>query len=264
MTEHIVAIFERETAAAAAERTLLAARIPRPAIRRYNPQVSSVKTETAEQGGFWAWLGDDEPRSTYSQDHQAFERGVSNGNACISVTLENEAQGEQASKILADNRPLELDDDLHPGGVRTASRTSTTAAAMPRTGQGAQTEQVIPVREEQVDIGKHKMDTITRVRRYVVEKPVERDVTVRGEKVTVERRRPRSSADASGPFEERTVEMHETQEVPDVHKSARVVEVVEIKKEATERTEKISDTARREQVEVSEEGRDQMQRQANR
>ena len=31
---------------------------------------------------------------------------------------------------------------------------------------------------------------VTRVRRYVVERPVEQDVTLRGERVTIERRRP--------------------------------------------------------------------------
>ena len=52
-------------------------------------------------------------------------------------------------------------------------------------------------------------------------------------------------------FEERTVEVRETEEVPVVGKTARVVEEIAIRKEATERTETVKDTVRREEVEVT-------------
>jgi len=52
-------------------------------------------------------------------------------------------------------------------------------------------------------------------------------------------------------FEERTVEVRETEEVPVVGKTAHVVEEVAIKKEATQRTETVKDTVRREEVEVT-------------
>jgi uncharacterized protein (TIGR02271 family) len=92
----------------------------------------------------------------------------------------------------------------------------------------------------------------TRVRRYVLETPVERDVTLHGERVTIERRQPISGVGArGGAFEERTVEVRETEEVPVVEKTARVVEEVAIRKEATERTETVRDTVRREEVEVT-------------
>jgi stress response protein YsnF len=45
--------------------------------------------------------------------------------------------------------------------------------------------------------------------------------------------------------------VRETEEVPVVEKTARVVEEVAIRKEATERTEKVHDTIRREEVEVT-------------
>jgi uncharacterized protein (TIGR02271 family) len=89
----------------------------------------------------------------------------------------------------------------------------------------------------------------------VVERPIEQDVTLRGERVTIERRRPvATTTGAPGQaFEERVVEVHETEEVPEVHKTARVVEEVAIRKEQTERTERVHDTARREEVEVTDE-----------
>ena len=49
-------------------------------------------------------------------------------------------------------------------------------------------EEVIPLAEEQLEVGKRTVDRgTTRIRRYVVEKPVEESVTLRGEEVTVER-----------------------------------------------------------------------------
>ena len=47
-----------------------------------------------------------------------------------------------------------------------------------------------------------------------------------------------------------SVEITESAEVPVVEKSARVVEEVLVSKEATERTERVTDTVRRTEVEV--------------
>jgi stress response protein YsnF len=47
------------------------------------------------------------------------------------------------------------------------------------------------------------------------------------------------------------VEVRETSEEPVIAKTARVVEEVVIGREATERTETVKDTVRREEVEVS-------------
>jgi uncharacterized protein (TIGR02271 family) len=122
--------------------------------------------------------------------------------------------------------------------------------------RGSETEEVIPLAEEQLDVQKHMVDRgTTRVRRYVVETPVEREVTLQGERVTVERRRPvEGLGTPAGAFEERIVEVHETEEVPEVAKRVRVVEEVAIRREATERTETIHDTVRREDVEVTGKG----------
>ena len=123
-----------------------------------------------------------------------------------------------------------------------------------RTGREmAEGEQVLSLSEEQLAVGKRTVDLgATRVRRYVVEKPVEENVTLRGERVTVERRQPiETTASGMGAFEERIVEVRETSEEPVVAKTAHVVEEVVIGREATERTETVKETVRREEVEVS-------------
>ena len=94
---------------------------------------------------------------------------------------------------------------------------------------------MIPLAEERLEVGKRTVDRgTTRVRRYVVEKPIEQNVTLHGERVTIERRHPvEGTAASGGAFEERTVEVRETEEVPVVGKTARVVKEVGIRKEAT-------------------------------
>ena len=85
-----------------------------------------------------------------------------------------------------------------------------------------------------------------------METPVEREVTLHGERVTVERRAPTTTAGpVPGQFEERVVEVHELDEVPLVQKTAHVAEEVVIRREPTERTETVRDTVRREEVEVT-------------
>ena len=67
----------------------------------------------------------------------------------------------------------------------------------------------------------------------------------------------RGAGEAPGPgaFEERTLEVRETQEEPVVNKTANVVEEVVIGRESTERTETVRDTVRKEEVEITGDGR---------
>jgi uncharacterized protein (TIGR02271 family) len=117
---------------------------------------------------------------------------------------------------------------------------------------GSAREEVIPLSEEELQVGKRTVDRgTTRIRRYVVEKPVEQNVSLQSEKVTVERRQPIQATPGTGAFEERVVEVRETAEEPVVSKSAHVAEEVVVGREATERTETVRDTVRREEVEIS-------------
>jgi len=141
-------------------------------------------------------------------------------------------------------------------GLPAATTTSTATTSLATTVGGAKREQVIPLAEEQLEISKRTVNrSTTRIRRYVVEKPVEESVNLRTERVTVERRQPIEGATAgAGAFEERIVEVRETAEEPVVTKTARVVEEVVVGREARERTETVKDTVRREEVEVSKDG----------
>jgi uncharacterized protein (TIGR02271 family) len=112
----------------------------------------------------------------------------------------------------------------------------------------------VPVVEEQLNVGKREVGKGgVRVYTHQTEQPVAEQVTLREEKVNVERRpvdRPVGDADLRNLTGERTIEVTETREVPVVSKEARVVEEVVINKTAQERQETVRDTVRKTDVQV--------------
>ncbi len=123
-----------------------------------------------------------------------------------------------------------------------------------RTGTSEREEQ-IPIVEEQVNIGKRTVERGgVRVRSYVVETPVEEQVRLRDETVTVERR-PGGMVEGStdvpaDAFRERTIEVTETDEEAVVSKTAHVRETVVVRKDVEERAQSVRDTVRRTEVEI--------------
>lgn len=123
-----------------------------------------------------------------------------------------------------------------------------------RTGSSEREEQ-IPIVEEQVNIGKRTVERGgVRVRSYVVETPVEEQVRLRDETVTVERR-PGGLVEGStdvpaDAFRERTIEVTETDEEAVVSKTAHVRETVVVRKDVEERAQSVRDTVRRTEVEI--------------
>lgn len=122
-----------------------------------------------------------------------------------------------------------------------------------RIGRTKDEEMRVPVVEEELAIGKRTVETGgVRVHKEVTQQPIEEDINLHEEHVTVERRpvdRPADPADLRA-FENQTVEMHEMAEEAVVEKRARVVEEVVVGKESRERTEHISDTVRRTDVHI--------------
>jgi stress response protein YsnF len=89
------------------------------------------------------------------------------------------------------------------------------------------------------------------VRRYVVETPVEEQVTLHDQRVVLDRRPVTGTVmPDAGSFTDRVIEMAETREEAVVSKTAQVVEEVRLRRESVERVETVRDTVRREDVEV--------------
>jgi uncharacterized protein (TIGR02271 family) len=116
--------------------------------------------------------------------------------------------------------------------------------------RGAEGEVKIPVIEEQLRVGKREVPSGgVRVGTYVVTTPVEEPVTLREERVDVQRRPANRPADASA-FQEKTFEVTAMAEEPVVAKEARVVEEVVVKKDVTQEKRTIRDRVRKTDVRV--------------
>ena len=111
-------------------------------------------------------------------------------------------------------------------------------------------QQVIGVGEEILNVGTRMVaGKTTRIRRVVVETPVQQDVTLHTETVVLERRKPIANS-GNDVLTEVTVEMSDFNEVPVVSKAVHLVEEVLLRKEVTARVETIHDTVRQDKLEI--------------
>ena len=143
---------------------------------------------------------------------------------------------------------------MSTGKVSTGTTSTGTTGVQTRSPTAGQpVDEVIPIVQEKLRVGKRVADHgRVRIRSYVVETPVQEQVTLSSERVQVDRRavdRPVTAADEAL-FAEKTIEATEHDEVAVVSKEARVVEEVGLRKDATQRTETVSDKVRRTEVEV--------------
>jgi stress response protein YsnF len=133
-----------------------------------------------------------------------------------------------------------------------APRSGTAAAAR---GPAAM-EEVIPLGEEVLEVGKRTESRGTAsIRRFVVETPVERQVTLVSERVVIERRRPVNDQVTGEVLTDVSIEVIETEEVPMVSKRTRVREEIVVRMERSQRVETVKEIVRRDEVEVQQPGR---------
>ena len=201
-------------------------------------------------GGFWSWLtGEGEHRD----DHPEFlDHSMASGHTVVTVVTDT-ARADDVVALLETHAPLGV--DHHGGTYQPESATMPVPAATTMPHPGAATgEEVIPLREETLEVGKREVDRgTTRVRRFVVERPVEEQIRLRDERVSIFRRPVSGTASSTigaGAFSEKIVEMTETDEEAVVGKTVRVIEEVVVQKEVDERVETIKDTVRKEDVEI--------------
>jgi uncharacterized protein (TIGR02271 family) len=115
--------------------------------------------------------------------------------------------------------------------------------------------EVLRLAEEQLEVGKRLItEGTTRIRRFVVQKPVEAQVTLHEEHVEIVRRAVADPAFVKDiDWTDRTIEIIETIEQPVVSKSTHIAEEVVIGKKGSDRVETVKDTVRRQQVEIERE-----------
>ena len=189
-------------------------------------------------------------------DADYYVKGLRDGGILVSVNAEDD-KTDDAVEIMnryaneggyEDKR--DFDDNIDRNQNSNTDRDTNLSADTRTAG-----DDTIEVAEEELHIGKRQVQRGgVRVRSRVVEEEVSEDVTLRDETVNVERERvDRKVSGSDGDlFQERTIEVTETGEEAVVSKEAHVTEEIHVSKKATERTETVSDTVRRTEVEVEE------------
>jgi uncharacterized protein (TIGR02271 family) len=289
----VIALFDSRSEAENAIKRLVKAGVPHDRIGLMPGDESEASDEAGafsrpEPHGFWSSLGD---WLVPEEDRHLYAEGLSRGGYLISVTTGDEHYA-RVMAILDSADAIDIDERAESwraegwagwsgaaAGASTemGSATSvssvvanvraedldTEAVASPRkTGlAGAETglsdhgEQVLPVVEERLRIGTRDVSHgHVRVRSYVVEIPVEEQVSLREERVAIERRpTDRALSVADQAFQERTIEVEERGEEAVVSKEVRITEEIVVRKEAEQRTETVFDTVRETKVEVEDE-----------
>jgi uncharacterized protein (TIGR02271 family) len=263
MTEQtIVAVYDRRTDADAAVRDLAAASVPSKAISRHeNGTGTTTETAAPREEGFWARLFGSEP----DHDTAVYDRSIENGSSVVTVRVSSD-QVDHVSSILDSHSPIDIGErsaqyttsglgttsTMSPPSVTGSLGTAGSLGTPVTTGDTASETGAMQLAEETLSVGKRAVGgATTRVRRFVVETPVQEQVSLRDEAVTLERRPVTDSRPVgTGDFTDKVLEMTETSEQAVVSKTARVVEEVNLRKDVTDRVETVKDTVRRDEVEI--------------
>lgn len=205
-----------------------------------NREYSKREKDDSISGFFQSLFGDNDEANNH---YYVAERG-----AVITVHTDTMEEAERAADLLDQNGAVNANETVSQMRGNTQTQTSTGTTNRDMTG-----ENTIPIIEEKINVGKREVNTGgVRLRSRIVEKPVEQNLRLRTEHVTVERNRVDravTGADMEN-FKEGTIEVTEKAEVANVQKEARVVEEVKIKKEVENRDETIRESVRRQDVDV--------------
>lgn len=244
----LVAYFDDTPDAQRAADALASAGLSGDAVRIHT-HTEGTTTHEEERKGFWDSITD---FFMPNEDRSAYDEGVRRGGATL-VARTDDANADRVAGILEDHGAVDVDE--REANWRQESMTSgTAAAAAPSAALGAhESDETIPVAEENLRVGKRQVNEgRVRVRSYTVETPVEEDVSLRKESVNVERR---ATDHAVGDgdeslFRDRTVTAEEVNEEAVVAKETRVKEEVVINKDAVDDKQTIRDTVRHTEVDV--------------
>lgn len=183
------------------------------------------------------------------RDLKHLEEGIAGGGVVISLVAD-EDRSEEIERIFHKYSVAKIDETDVDRGMAEALPVATPRLATEPVL--ASEGEVLPVAEEELVVGKREVDRGgVRVFRRVVEEPVTEAVNLHEEHVVMERRPvDRAVTDADFKNAGQTIELVETDEVPVVSKTSRVVEEVRVGKVESDRTETVQDTVRHTEVDI--------------
>ena len=261
MAATVIGLFDNYDEAEAAVQDLIARDIDKSMIEVTADRTAmsgTGKTVSGLNGLLDGLMGKGVPQEHAELYHEAVQRG----GTLVTVHTPDGRENE-ITPVLDRHNAVDIEErgqTFRQAGVTgmtgAASTTATAATGMASETLNSGESMTIPIVEEQLVVGKREVSGGgARVRTYVTETPVQEQITLREEHVTVERNvvsRELTQAELSAALTDRTIEVTEMSEEAVVGKTARVVGEVTIGKEVTERTETVSDTVRRTDVDVVE------------
>jgi len=259
--EKIVTLYDTVDHAEAARRNLVAAGFPPTEISTIDSKTLGLTSDKLREPGLWHRL--------FGRDIQQFEatlygHSVDSGGVIVTVRVP-EADVARATSILNAHQAVDVLKRAEQQGLLAAQAPkpvpsappATQPVAMPEPAMRAATstasgEEVLALAQEEINVGKRLVqEGTTRIRRFVIETPVEAQVTLHEEHSRVIRR---AIADPNYirniDWTDKTIEVTESIEEPVVTKSAHITEEVVIQREGSDKVKTLRDRVRRQQVEV--------------
>ena len=258
--EKIVTLYDTADHAEAARRNLVAAGFPPSEISTINSKTLGLTSDKLREPGLWHRL--------FGRDIQQYEatlygHSVDSGGVIVTVRVP-EADVARATSILNAHQSVDVLKRAEQQGLVTAQAPKPVSAAPPavhpvamtepamRAATTASGEEVLALAQEEINVGKRLVqEGTTRIRRFVIETPVEAQVTLHEEHARVIRR---AIADPNYlrniDWTDKTIEVTESAEEPVVTKSVHVTEEVVIQREGSDQVKTLRDKVRRQQVEV--------------
>lgn len=251
--EKIVTLYDNAQHAESARHNLEAAGFASTEISTIDNSTMALAADKLREPGLWHRL--------FGRDIQPYEasvygRAVESGGVVLTVRVP-ETEVAKATKILNAHQAVDLQkralqqELASPGALPKPAAPPLKPATM-AAGSTLPNDEVLRLAEEQLNVGKRLVqEGTTRIRRFVIETPVETQVTLHEEHTKVIRRAisdPNFARDVD--WTDKMIEVKETAEEPVVTKSVHIAEEVVIRKETTDSVRTLRDKVRRQQVEV--------------
>ncbi len=239
--EKVVAVYDTEQNANAALTSLISAGYRTADISIIRGEGEAEQAGLHEPGVWKRLLG----RDLEHEEAAVLGRSFREGHVIVVVRVP-ESHTPSVMSLLDRHKPVDVLDRAKAYDMAGA----TAAAAQARTPADAPDEEMLRLAEEQLNVGKRLVESgHTCVRRFVVQKPVDANITLHEEHVEVIRRAISDPANVTDTdWSDKTIEVTDTMEEAVVNKTAHVIEEIVIRKQSSDRTQNVHDTVRRQEV----------------
>jgi uncharacterized protein (TIGR02271 family) len=241
--EKVVAVYDTEESANAALKSLTSSGYRTDDISVIRSEGEAERAGLREPGLWQRLFG----RDLDHPEAAVLGRSFKDGSVIVAVRV-SELDAPKVVSLLDSHKPVDVMDRAKAYGLVGAT------PAVPKTPIPAKMagEEMLRVAEEQLNVGKRTIEAgHTRVRRYVIEKPAEANITLHEEHAEVMRRAISDPAYVKDiDWSDKTIDVTETVEEAVVNKTAHITEEVVVRRQGSDRTQTVHETVRRQQIDV--------------